>query len=96
MALCLPRALAARAPCGLSAGRGQRLSIVTHAQVNPSIKKDVDKVVDMLKVEDMPKKAVFCRCWRSEKFPYCDGAHVKHNKETGDNVGPLIVEKPAQ
>jgi hypothetical protein len=28
---------------------------------------DVDKVVDMLKAEDLPKKAVFCRCWRSQK-----------------------------
>eukprot|EP00878_Enallax_costatus_P017530 GHUV01018415.1.p3 GENE.GHUV01018415.1~~GHUV01018415.1.p3 ORF type:complete len:111 (+),score=33.92 GHUV01018415.1:347-679(+) len=62
-------------------------------QINPSIKKDVDKVVDMAKVDELPKKAVFCRCWRSETFPYCNGAHVKHNKETGDNVGPLIVEK---
>jgi CDGSH-type Zn-finger protein len=38
------------------------------------------QVVDMLKVEDLPKKAVFCRCWKSKKFPYCDGAHVKHNQ----------------
>jgi hypothetical protein len=21
------------------------------------------------------------------QFPMCNGAHVKHNKETGDNVG---------
>ena len=26
------------------------------------------------------------------KFPLCDGSHVEHNKKTGDNVGPLIVE----
>lgn len=26
------------------------------------------------------------------QFPYCDGAHTKHNSETGDNVGPLIVK----
>jgi CDGSH-type Zn-finger protein len=38
------------------------------------------QVVDMLKVEDLPKKAVFCRCWKSKKFPYCDGAHAKHNQ----------------
>lgn len=36
-------------------------------------------------------KLVMCRCWRSKKFPYCDGSHVAHNKKTGDNVGPLIV-----
>ncbi len=26
------------------------------------------------------------------QFPYCDGAHAVHNKETGDNVGPLIID----
>jgi CDGSH-type Zn-finger protein len=52
------------------------------------------KVVDTVKTEDLGKKAVFCRCWRSGKFPLCDGAHAKHNAETGDNVGPLIIEKP--
>ncbi|CDP10801.1 unnamed protein product [Coffea canephora] len=26
-------------------------------------------------------------------FPLCDGSHVKHNKATGDNVGPLLVKK---
>ena len=29
----------------------------------------------------------------SLQFPYCDGSHKKHNKDTGDNVGPLIVEQ---
>jgi hypothetical protein len=28
--------------------------------------------------------------------PYCDGAHAKHNADTGDNVGPLIVDNDAQ
>lgn len=27
------------------------------------------------------------------QFPYCDGTHEKHNKATGDNVGPLIVKR---
>jgi hypothetical protein len=39
------------------------------------------------------KKGVYCRCWKSGVFPLCDQAHVKHNEETGDNVGPLIIEK---
>eukprot|EP01065_Artemidia_motanka_P007049 TRINITY_DN13465_c1_g1_i1.p3 TRINITY_DN13465_c1_g1~~TRINITY_DN13465_c1_g1_i1.p3 ORF type:complete len:109 (+),score=36.74 TRINITY_DN13465_c1_g1_i1:70-396(+) len=39
------------------------------------------------------ENVVLCRCWRSKKFPYCDGSHVQHNKETGDNVGPLILHK---
>jgi CDGSH-type Zn-finger protein len=39
-------------------------------------------------------KTVYCRCWLSDTFPLCDGTHVKHNKATGDNVGPLIVSGP--
>jgi hypothetical protein len=27
----------------------------------------VSQVVDTLKVADLPAKAVFCRCWKSEK-----------------------------
>ncbi|KAK2980924.1 hypothetical protein RJ640_022903, partial [Escallonia rubra] len=33
------------------------------------------------------------QCWRSGTFPLCDGSHVKHNKATGDNVGPLLLKK---
>lgn len=62
-------------------------------QVNPSIKKDQPKIVDTFDMEDLGNKTVFCRCWRSKKFPYCDGAHGAHNKECGDNVGPLIIQK---
>ena len=28
-----------------------------------------------------------------QQFPNCDGSHMAHNKETGDNVGPVIVKK---
>lgn len=59
------------------------------------IKIDNSKVVHTFDVEDLDNKSVFCRCWRSKKFPYCDGAHNKHNEATGDNVGPLIVQKKA-
>ncbi|XP_073343110.1 CDGSH iron-sulfur domain-containing protein 1 [Pagrus major] len=62
-------------------------------QVNTSISKDSPKVVHSFDMEDIGTKAVYCRCWKSKKFPYCDGAHAKHNEETGDNVGPLIVKK---
>ncbi|XP_046479453.1 CDGSH iron-sulfur domain-containing protein 2 homolog [Neodiprion pinetum] len=63
------------------------------SHINPKIKKDSAKVVDSIDVEDITEKAVMCRCWRSENWPYCDGAHGRHNKETCDNVGPLVITK---
>lgn len=41
-------------------------------------------------------KVILCRCWKSAKFPLCDGAHGKYNKETGDNIGPTVVTVPLQ
>ncbi|XP_053839470.1 CDGSH iron-sulfur domain-containing protein 1 isoform X2 [Vidua macroura] len=63
------------------------------AMVNPHIQKDNPKVVHAFDMEDLGDKAVYCRCWRSKKFPLCDGSHTKHNEETGDNVGPLIIKR---
>jgi CDGSH-type Zn-finger protein len=70
------------------------------SMVNLKLKKDEAKVVDAVdcgEIENLAQfkdgKLVMCRCWRSEKFPYCDGSHTKHNSETGDNVGPLIIKK---
>ena len=68
-------------------------------QINPSIQKNEPKVATICPLQDIEDTVsksdkgvvAYCRCWRSKNFPYCDGAHVKHNKETGDNVGPLIV-----
>lgn len=60
--------------------------------MNLSVKKDSPKVADIVDIEEIGDKKVFCRCWRSKKFPYCDGSHTKHNQVTGDNVGPLIVK----
>ena len=64
-------------------------------RLNTRIKMESSKVVDTCDIEDLGDKAVFCRCWKSKKFPYCDGSHARHNNETGDNVGPLIVKKAA-
>ncbi|KAL6446682.1 hypothetical protein ACFW04_001266 [Cataglyphis niger] len=60
-------------------------------RVNVKIKKDVAKVVDSVDIEDISEKAVFCRCWKSDNWPYCDGTHGRHNNEYNDNVGPLII-----
>jgi CDGSH-type Zn-finger protein len=62
----------------------------TSKKINHKIDTDSTKVVHQQSLE-LGEKKVYCRCWKSETFPYCDGAHVMHNKETGDNVGPVIV-----
>lgn len=44
-----------------------------------------------------------CRCWRSQKFPLCDGAHKAYCAGSKDMVGPAVItvaeettsEKPA-
>jgi CDGSH-type Zn-finger protein len=63
--------------------------------VNTKVQLSAQKVVDFCKVADIEDsgKRVYCRCWKSATFPLCDGSHAKHNAETGDNVGPLIVQK---
>jgi len=64
-------------------------SSVPSGRLNAKIDLDSPKVVT--KEEFKGEKLVMCRCWKSKKFPYCDGSHTKHNEETGDNVGPLII-----
>ena len=75
----------------------------TKQLVNHAFEKDKDKVVhkcplpeieEMLDASGKPVVAM-CRCWKSKKMPYCDGSHAKHNKETGDNCGPLLLAKAA-
>lgn len=61
--------------------------------VNQSVKKKEPKIVDFVDIEDLDKEKIsYCRCWRSKKFPLCDGSHNEHNKATGDNVGPLVLK----
>ncbi|XP_065224480.1 CDGSH iron-sulfur domain-containing protein 2 homolog [Planococcus citri] len=64
--------------------------------VNPKTKKESPKVVDAFDIEDLGDSTAFCRCWRSSKFPYCDGAHNGYNIAACDNVGPLLIKKKAK
>eukprot|EP00471_Norrisiella_sphaerica_P001579 CAMPEP_0184484610 /NCGR_PEP_ID=MMETSP0113_2-20130426/6312_1 /TAXON_ID=91329 /ORGANISM="Norrisiella sphaerica, Strain BC52" /LENGTH=135 /DNA_ID=CAMNT_0026865681 /DNA_START=24 /DNA_END=431 /DNA_ORIENTATION=+ len=65
------------------------------AKINEMIDLESPKVVNMEDLKPGEKK-VYCRCWKSGTFPLCDGTHAKWNKETGDNVGPLIVTGKAE
>jgi len=70
--------------------RSTHLSVEGGGKINGKIDLESPKVVNNVAI-DAGEKKVFCRCWKSGTFPLCDAAHVAHNKETGDNVGPLIV-----
>ncbi|XP_005112503.1 CDGSH iron-sulfur domain-containing protein 2 homolog B [Aplysia californica] len=61
--------------------------------VNPGIEKNEQKVVNSMDIEDIGDSIAFCRCWRSKKFPLCDGSHNAHNKKQGDNVGPICLKR---
>mmetsp|Transcript_2942 Transcript_2942/g.6370 ORF Transcript_2942/g.6370 Transcript_2942/m.6370 type:complete len:299 (+) Transcript_2942:103-999(+) len=67
-----------------------RVQTPLHARINQNIDLESPKVATLEKLAEGDKK-VYCRCWKSDTFPLCDGAHVAHNKETGDNVGPVIL-----
>lgn len=57
----------------------------------PSI--DACRGVCVQKVISEKGAVSLCRCFKSATFPLCNGAHVSHNKETGDNAGPLVLKK---
>ena len=62
---------------------------------NPKVvhKCPIPDIEDMFE-ENKKEVVAFCRCWKSKNMPYCDGSHAKHNKECGDNVGPLLIPMP--
>lgn len=41
-----------------------------NGQINPTIRKDINKVVDFIDIEDITEKASLCRCWRSKNVRY--------------------------
>ncbi|XP_073035027.1 CDGSH iron-sulfur domain-containing protein NEET-like [Primulina eburnea] len=82
-----------RTASSAAASKHRRMVVVRAETVNPDIRKTEDKVVDSILVTDLSKPVTaYCRCWRSKTFPLCDGTHLKHNKATGDNVGPLLLK----
>eukprot|EP00271_Cylindrocystis_brebissonii_P013418 TRINITY_DN33225_c0_g1_i1.p1 TRINITY_DN33225_c0_g1~~TRINITY_DN33225_c0_g1_i1.p1 ORF type:complete len:108 (+),score=19.06 TRINITY_DN33225_c0_g1_i1:243-566(+) len=88
------RSVAVQKQTNISSRMTVRAEIPVNVVINPSVQKDVEKVADTVVVGELAKPVTaYCRCWRSKTFPLCDGTHVKHNKETGDNVGPLVLKK---
>lgn len=65
-------------------------------RVNTTYQLDSAKVVDTVEAASLGPRTAFCRCWKSKKFPLCDGAHGKHNQACGDNLGPVIVTQAGQ
>ncbi|KAL1520741.1 hypothetical protein AB1Y20_022309 [Prymnesium parvum] len=61
-------------------------------------KNEPTKRVDTVDIEELVSQSLsgeeikFCRCYRSSRFPLCDGAHNAHNKEAGDNAGPVVIK----
>ncbi|CAK5080562.1 unnamed protein product [Meloidogyne enterolobii] len=64
---------------------GRRTGLAFAVRHNKRISLEKDKIADKVDLEDIGDK----------KFPFCDGSHMAHNKETGDNLGPLIIQKRA-
>lgn len=74
--------------------RGLKCCKLLKGRINSEISLDNPKVVHCVKKSEITEeKTAYCRCWKSKKFPYCDGAHNAHNSETNDNVGPLVINQ---
>ena len=79
----------------------EKVDVDRHSQThsksrfNTTIELDSRKVTHRLTI--VPgQKLVLCRCWKSKKFPICDGLHGTHNRECGDNLGPVVVTAEAE
>ena len=40
-------------------------------------------------------KIALCRCWKSKKFPYCDGSHREYNQISGEITTNTCLETDA-
>lgn len=72
-----------------SAGRPAQVCRLRMAMepLNADGKMDVKEGFDV----QVGKKSPICRCWKSGKFPICDGSHTSFNEETGSKVGPIMI-----
>lgn len=78
----------------LSAHHYRKSFSSVHQHINPNIHKNyAQKIVDYYDKPALPDFTAFCRCWRSKRFPYCDGGHHDYNKMIGDNAGPIIIRR---
>ncbi|GAB0494829.1 hypothetical protein MMPV_006125 [Pyropia vietnamensis] len=83
-------AVSARRPAGAAAVPTAPLRMAD--LYNDGSMSEKDKLSIAHNSQEGDKGVALCRCWKSETFPKCSGAHNKHNKETGDQVGPVIVK----
>eukprot|EP00187_Rhodella_violacea_P006477 CAMPEP_0174885488 /NCGR_PEP_ID=MMETSP0167-20121228/737_1 /TAXON_ID=38298 /ORGANISM="Rhodella maculata, Strain CCMP736" /LENGTH=99 /DNA_ID=CAMNT_0016121067 /DNA_START=15 /DNA_END=314 /DNA_ORIENTATION=- len=87
-----PFALAAHLPARAprAAPAVPRVAVRASAALNPDAEKEAKAIKEVKAGEKFP----VCRCWKSKKFPMCDGSHNAWNKENGDNIGPLVISVP--
>ena len=74
-------AFAATANAFSFVARGAKSSstqLQAEGRINSKIDLDSPKVATLETLS--AGKKVYCRCWQSDKFPLCDGAHMKHNE----------------
>eukprot|EP00667_Euglena_gracilis_P029108 EG_transcript_38082 len=87
--------LARKTPTLLRGTRGRiPVRLMQGGRINTTVKRTDAAIVDEIPADGIHGKLALCRCWLSKAWPKCDGSHVQHNKETGDNVGPVVVRAP--
>ena len=87
---------AARRPPGPGGGAatpGCGVPSTSSRPAKPALRRDVlDGRAILARARATGEPVALCRCFRSSEFPYCDGVgHHRHNRESGDNVGPVVL-----